>query len=299
MKTMRTTLATALFLSIAAPFAYGQDPAGQLAQCVKMPPGSPEQNVCIATVQTQAAVMKAQAAAAQAAATAQAAAAAQAQAAEKAKPGAKSDPATGVKKAPDAPPDVKKAAQQLGLAGSPPQGLPGAAPLPPVNISGMDIKSAMAALKQQQAALIQAHLNSQIPAMQKQAAALAAQEAAAAKIKEAQGSMKGSITQGAVSIGSGAAGLQAIANMKNAGLDTSKISTTNVKGVANYEMSEKQADAYQKQLEAQKKQGAAEQQKQAETLQALLAQNKQSADILQKYLDAIAAAQAQIVGNVH
>ncbi len=111
--------------------------------------------------------------------------------------------------------------------------------------------------------------------------------------------MKGSITQGAVSIGSGAAGLQAIANMKNAGLDTSKISTTNVKGVANYEMSEKQADAYQKQLEAQKKLGAAEQQKQAETLQALLAQNKQSADILQKYLDAIAAAQAQIVGNVH
>ena len=241
MKTIRTTIITTLSLCIAAPLAYGQEPAALLAQCMKMMPGTPEQNVCITTLQTQMAVLKAQAAAAQTAA-------AQATAA---KAGAKPAPEK-ILKAPDAPPDVKKAAQQLGLAGSPPPGVPGAAPLPNVNLSGMDIDVALAAVMKQQGRPSPGSPQYPDP---RHAVASRATGGAGGSGRADQGGTDGDDASAMMSIGSGAAGMQAVANMKKAGLDTSKISVKNVNGVSTYEMSGKQAEAYKQELDAKKKHG--------------------------------------------
>ncbi|HEY2628695.1 MAG TPA: hypothetical protein VGI57_06175 [Usitatibacter sp.] len=319
MKNLQSTIVTALALAVAT-LVHGQDPAAMLSECMKLLPGSPQQNSCIATAKVAAdartAAMKAQAAASQAAANAAAVQAAQAQAAQAAAAAKAAQSAAAAKaaqstaaaktpaaslKAAEVPPDVKQAAQQLGLAGAPATSLStGASKAPAADISNMQLQAALAMMQSQQAALTDAHMKQQLSTAQDRAAQMAAVQDAANRMKEAaQKQLNASIAQGAMSLGSGLAGLNTLKSMKSAGLDTSMVKQGMVNGAASYSISKAQADAYNEQLKAKMMQAQTDQTKQAEQIQAAAARNKQALETMLNYMAQMQQQQVQIIGNMH
>jgi hypothetical protein len=289
MKNIGTTIFATLCLCAAAPWAYAQSPAAfvaaqapaaQLAQCMKMPMASPQQKSCIAAVQQALAAMRAPPAPPPARAPVIAA------------------------KVPDAPPEVKKAAQQLGLAGLPPAATPGAPVVtaPPIaNISGMDPQMALLILQQQQANLMRAQTTAHLSDVQARATKMQEMQDAAARLKSAASTQMAAATMAGamMTIGSGIAGAQAIASMKNAGLDTSKTVVKTVSGQAQYQASAAQMDAYKAQLDAMMSKLGTEQQRQAETMQSMMAMNQQLTDIVASYINSMNTQRAMAIGNMH
>jgi hypothetical protein len=321
MKNLQTTVVTALALAVAT-LAHGQDPAAMLSECMKLLPGSPQQNSCIASAKVAAdartVAMKAQAAASQAAAKAAAVQAAQAQAAQAAAAAkaaqsaamakgaqAQAAQAAAAKAAQPAiapvPPEVKQAAQQLGLAGTPATSLStGALNLPAADISNMQILAALATIQAQQAALTDAHMKQQLATAQDRAAQMTAAQDAANKMKEAaQTQMKAGVTQGAMSLGSGVAGANTLKSMKSAGLDTSMVKQGMANGLTSYTVSQAQADAYNEQLKAKMMQARMDQLKQAEQIQAASARNQQAIETMLNFMKQMQQQQAQVIGNMH
>ena len=274
-------LSLAALLATAPVVALASDAAAtKLFECMKMKAATPEQKKCLE------AVTALRRAAPKAAATT-----------ARPKPMDPKAQAAAAAKAPPVPAEVKQAATVLAANGSSISGV--GAPLRPLDVSGMDLETAMLQIQSRRAELLESQLTQQIAELQARNDNLAKFNMLAADLQKLRPSGTDPLKWG--NLGANPAeGKAMYKRLEDAGLAIPKTGDDRVDepGTGIYDARQKTFDAWNQELKVRMELANSTQQMDMLRLQSLMNKRNEAFDIMTNFIKKMADSRSSILGNM-